>query len=346
MDGAARLPLQYFDGRSARARSAQAWIDGDQLHVHVSDLAEAAPLHFDVSSVTWPERQRHGQRQALLPGGGLLVCADAQAWDAWVEGSGRRDSWVVRLMQSWRAAALAGALILISLFALWRWGAPLAANAVVRAMPEATNEELGRATLTQLDEYLLKPSQLSETERTDITQRFGRFVAASPGMPRYELAFRDGGKALGPNAFALPGHTIVLTDALVVLMRDHPEAIMGVLGHEMGHLRHRHATRQLVQASLLGLASGLFVGDYSTVMAGAPVLFAQMAYSRDFEREADAEALAMLRAAGLSPQGMVLFFERLAKQGHGNNSMPIAFSSHPADEERIRFFGGSAPAQR
>jgi len=114
---------------------------------------------------------------------------------------------------------------------------------------------------------------------------------------------------------------------------------MGVLGHELGHLRHRHAMRGLVHASLLSLAAGVFIGDYSSLLAGAPVLFAQMGYSRDLEREADTEALAMLKAAGLSPQGMISFFERLGKEGKGNK-LPIAFSSHPPDAERIRFFGG------
>jgi len=338
---ATRLALDYFDGHSARAVPVEAWVEGAELHVQTPHQL----LRFAVARVVWPERQRHGQRQALLPGGGLLACADARAWDAWTADHGRKDSLIVKLMQSWRAALLAGVLILAFLFSLWRWGAPLAAERLAQSMPEAMTEEIGDRTLAQLDEYLLKPSKLSEAERTDVAARFAGFVAASPGMPKYELEFRDGGKGVGPNAFALPGRTIVLTDALVELMRDHPEAIMGVLGHELGHLRHRHAMRQLIQASMLGLATGLFIGDYSTLLAGAPVLFAQMAYSRDFEREADAQALAMLNAAGLSPRGMVLFFERMAKQGRAN-TLPTAFSSHPADEERIRFFGGSAPARR
>lgn len=47
----------------------------------------------------------------------------------------------------------------------------------------------------------------------------------------------------------------------------------------------------------------------------------------------------LLRGAGIDPRVMVLFFERLAKETeeHKVHMLPTAFSSHPANAERIAF---------
>ena len=82
------------------------------------------------------------------------------------------------------------------------------------------------------------------------------------------------------------------------------------------------------------------------VLAAIPALVGQMAYSRDAEREADAHSVRLMRAGGIAPAAMVEFFERARawrdsddgrKLGAGFDP-GIAFSSHPADAERIAFF--------
>ena len=175
-------------------------------------------------------------------------------------------------------------------------------------------------------------------------------LAATEGQAatmEWTLLLRAGGETLGPNAFALPGGTIVVTDELLELLEGEPATLLGVLGHEWGHLRHRHGMRAVAQASLLALATSLVLGDVSGVAAGIPALVGQLGYSRDAEREADAEAVRVLRAAGHSPAAMVVLFERLqAKRGAqaAGKSLPLALAlaSHPFDEERIAYFRAAA----
>ena len=96
---------------------------------------------------------------------------------------------------------------------------------------------------------------------------------------------------------------------------------------------------------------GIALGDFSTVLAGAPALLGQLAYSRDAEREADGESLHLLRANGIPPSVMVVFFEQArawrdseAGRKKGADFDPgIALASHPADDERIAFFRDAAP---
>ena len=111
-----------------------------------------------------------------------------------------------------------------------------------------------------------------------------------------QVMFRKGG-ALGPNAFALPDGTIVFTDEMVRLA-EHDDELSAVLAHEIGHVVRRHGMRTIIQDSLLGFLILAITGDItgsSELFIGLPVLLTEMAYSREFEREADQYALAYMQ---------------------------------------------------
>ena len=334
------LQADFFDGRNAASWPVTVWLDGQQLQVAGDGIHLTSPA----SQAIWPEHQRHGQRQVLLDGGGVLSFGDAAAYDAWVTDNGRRQSLVVTLQQSWRMTAAALLMLLLCLAAAWRWGVPALAEQLVVLVPETVQAQIGQQSLAYLDEHWLKPSQIDSASQLALTRRF--FNAAGAARlrtgepPAYRLKFRDGGQSLGPNAFALPGGDIVVTDALIALLLDQPDAVVGVLAHELGHVRHRHGLRVAMQAGAVGLIAGLVVGDYSALLAAAPALLAQMDYSRDFEREADGFARQTLRGAGIDPKVMLTFFERVAdwRRDNADHPLPMAISSHPADAERMAFF--------
>jgi Zn-dependent protease with chaperone function len=373
-------PVDYFDGRSARAQPVSLRIDGETLVIRGDAVARREP----VREVTWPERTRRGARIAHLAGGGSLVCGDGEAWDRWVLAHGRSDTWVVRVQQSWRwvLVALLGLVALLVL--LEDRGIPWAAGAIVAATPQRVDSAVGEVTLEALDRDLLKPSGLAAGEQARLRAAFESALATLPRgtVPAHRLVFRS--LPTGPNAFALPGGTIVLGDELVRLVDGDPDVIVGVLGHELGHLRHRDGMRMVVQAAALGLLASLVLGDVSSVVAAAPVILAQARYSRAAERAADAEAVRVLRASGRSPAVMVGFFERVgqwrragapplaspsastpasraagplpraSEAGVGQrrgapgpgprlpDDLGIAVASHPADAERIRYFEAAA----
>lgn len=338
MGDAPRLAADWFDGRSARGRPVQVWVDGATLHFgdHTEPLA----------GLTWPERQRHGQRQILLPGGGLLSFADAPAFDAWAQASGRGDSLVVRWQQSWRLAALSLLLLVASLAAGYRWGLPWAVDRAVDVLPASVEQRLGEQVLAGLEGDWLKPSRLTAAQQRAWRERWAaaldkaRDAGRTPLPARYEIHIRDGGKSLGPNAFALPGGDIVITDALLALLADEPDAVMTVLAHELGHVQHRHGLRLMLRAGAVGIVAAVIVGDFSSLLAAAPAVLASNAYSRDNEREADVYGRTLARAGGVDTSRMGVFFERLAKKhaSVSDNPVAIAISSHPADAERVKFF--------
>ncbi len=338
------LPATYFDGRSPqpqpvllRLQEGVLWIEGEQGTRQV-------PTH----EITWPERQRHGLRVAQLNSGGSLQCEDAAAWDALAQAAGRLESPVVRAQQSWRGTLLAGALLIALAVAGTLWGVPLAARATVALVPSSAEAALGDAVYSSIKAEWLKPSTLpaarQQALREMFTQALARTATPDEPVPKITLHFHAA-PGMGPNALALPGGTIVLTDELVALAQGRDDMLIGVLAHEAGHVQARHGLRMVVQATLIGAVTSLAWGDFSTLLAAAPAVLGQMAYSRDFEREADAQALHVLRANRLDGSAMVEFFDRIEawERGKGGGKdagdAPALLSSHPLNDERRAFFG-------
>lgn len=334
------LQADYFDGRSTRAQSVTLWLDQDQLW-----LRSAAGLqHYPLRAVVWPERARHGQRQAQLPDGGLLSCADAAAWDRWARrataGQGLGEGLALRWINSWRRVTLALVLLLGMGSLAWTWGMPALGDLLAKALPTSVDQQVGDQALAQLDAAVLQPSRLSAGDQALWRQRFAQFLAeGQPAQQDYRLAFRQGGPLIRANALALPGGHILVTDELVALLQDQPDALMGVLAHELGHVEQRHGVRALSRTMVGAALGGLLMGDFSGLIAAAPALLMQPHGSRHFEREADHSARDRLRAAGRSPRAMVLLFQRLSQGRPATpGTLELAFASHPATAERIRFF--------
>jgi predicted Zn-dependent protease len=326
----------YFDGRSARGQPVQLRIEGDEL---VAD--GETPRRWPLADATWPERTRHGQRVVQLRGGGALQAADAAAFDHWRQAAGGHESWVVRAQQNWRAA-LAAALLLVSLAAAgYLWGVPLASRVVLVAVPHRVDAAWGEAALAQLDGRWLQPSALPEARQRALRREFAELVTSgfpANDAPAWQLHFRAADQRIGANAFALPAGHIVVTDALVQKLEGHDDTLLGVLAHELGHVRHRHGMQSLVQAALIGAATGVVIGDFSSLLAGGAALLGEMGYSRDAERAADTEAVRLLRASGRSPAVMVVLFDKLRADPAHAAGGPVALASHPVDEERVRYF--------
>jgi Zn-dependent protease with chaperone function len=365
------LAAELFDGSSARPSSVTLRVEGDMLridgngngdsggHGDAGGVARRVPLR----AVRWPERTRHGARVAHFQDGGSVQALDAGDWDAWARASGIGESAVVTAQQSWRATGMAVVLLVALAGAGYLWGVPWLARGVLALLPVSIDKAIGEAALGSIDATLLGPSKTPEARQRELRNAFERALAKSrPGGAggaggagaAHQLIFRGspagvrpGRSPLGPNAFALPGGTIVVTDDMLELLAGRDDVLIGVLGHEFGHVQRRHGMRLLVQATVIGTAAGIAVGDFSSVLAAAPALLGQSAYSRDFEREADADAIALLRADGLSPAVMIELFDRLAArrstgEERGTPDLGIALASHPADAERVARFRDAA----
>ncbi len=142
------------------------------------------------------------------------------------------------------------------------------------------------------------------------------------------------------NAFAVPGHRIVLSRRIIEEALTADE-IAGVIGHEAGHSAELHPEASLVRSvGFWALVQMMFTGTPGAVGNIGSVLV-QLGYTRSAERAADDHALKLLRQASISPKGMADFFRRMdtVRPGQGTTKAAGAndiLSSHPSNVERIR----------
>ena len=158
-----------------------------------------------------------------------------------------------------------------------------------------------------------------------------RLVAASPTPYHYRFFI---GKDHAVNAFAMPAGYIVVNAGLIKQAKS-AEELAGVLAHEIAHVEQRHAVRGIVQSlgftavwsSLAGNIGASLAGESARALAG-------LRFSREQETAADDGGLARLRAAGISPAGMVSFFANLQQKDDAIPESMTVLSSHPSSTER------------
>jgi len=320
---ASAVPARYFDGHTSRLYQVTLTVS-DGVAVLVGDIERHCPL----DQLRVSERSSHAVRKVSFPDGAYLEIADQAAFNHLLHDTGHRDSWVVRLQQSWRGAVLATVATIVALWLSYLYLLPLVAKGVAYAIPQSVERQLGQGVLDMLDRHVFAPSELDGARQQALRARFARLSVPGDDMPEHRIVFRK--SRIGPNAFALPSGDIVLTDEMVALMPD-DDAVMGVLAHELGHLQKRHLTRRIIQTSAVGAGAALLFGDVSTVVAALPPLLLDLKYSRDVEREADDYAIAMLRQNGIALEHLAQVFVALGKLGDA----PPYLSSHPASAERI-----------
>ncbi|AAZ98030.1 putative Zn-dependent protease [Thiobacillus denitrificans ATCC 25259] len=329
-----RFAADYFDGETSRAHAVEASVDAGHLRVRGGAVDFAVSL--DRVQVAPPA----GQARSVvhLPDARELHSADAAALLelSRLSASARPERWA-HLLESRLGFALAALVVSILIVtAGLRWGVPAVAQLAAHALPGWVDERIGEEALALMDELSLSPSTLPAARQQALTQKIADQCRRQT-CPSYRLLFRDS-KLFGANAMALPGGTVVVTDALVGLAR-HDEELLAVVAHELGHVRHRHGLRMALQSLGAGAILVAVTGDIGSVTdlaAGLPSLRLQSGYSRDMEREADAYALAWLNTACIPPTRFAAILGRIDDDASDTGLL----DSHPGTRERLGPFRG------
>jgi Zn-dependent protease with chaperone function len=341
----APMNAHYFDGHSARLHPASLSVHGAVLRIATAGAERSVPLE----AVRLGEPFANAPLVLRLQDGASCEVAPGAERQALLEAIGYRKSRVVRWQERW-PAALAALVLLVALLALLYFkGIPAATERVAEALPPAVEVKLGQAALAGLEARgLVQPSRLSDERIAEVQALLAQALPAHPRVPMRLLV--RAAPRLGANAFALPDGTIVLTDAMVRLVqtRDNQlpargkDELLAVIGHEVGHVEHRHTARVMAASSLSAALSATLFGDFSAVAAGLPAVLSQMQYSRAMELDADDYAVAVLRRNGIGPAPLGWALSALEHQAPDEESTPRwlkdtmgYLSTHPATRERI-----------
>lgn len=232
------------------------------------------------------------------------------------------------------------------------YGVPLTAKVVAHALPQNVLTFASEQTMAALDGTFFSPSTLDDPVKQRVREHFRAAVDQHPQL-NLKVLFRDGGR-IGANAMALPDGTVVFTDQMVELA-ERDDELLAVFAHEIGHIVHRHGMRSVVQDSVLAFLLVTITGDASAtaeIFLALPVILTELAYSRDFEREADDYALDYLQTHNIPSENFSQLMARLESAARAERDKASAqpkgqngekpwrnyLSSHPSTAERLKKF--------
>ncbi|GIV29691.1 MAG: metalloprotease [Bacteroidia bacterium] len=222
--------------------------------------------------------------------------------------------------------------IATSIYFAFTYGTDWLSSIVADVIPMEIQKQIGKASLQSMDAQSFEKSSLPFYTQNKIRQKF--FQLVNKDSNEITLLFRN---APYPNAFALPGNYIVILDSLVRMSKDTIQYadVMGVLGHEAGHLHYKHSLRLMIKAGITGIIIGYLIGDFSSFVATTAHQLLSLSYSREFEEQADDYAILLLHKNKISTIPLAKMLEKIS-QPADNEEIPVFLSTHPVTKERVK----------
>ena len=276
-------------------------------------------------------------RRVTFPDGSVFETWDNDGIDRYLAARGRGGAGFVHWLEQFRLRLIVIVLVAFALGGgVYRWGVPALVEVAIWTTPPIVPKLMGEGTMQALDKTTFSPTKLPEGRRKEIADGFARIAAQSPrGAGAYNLNFRDGG-IIGPNAFALPDGTLVVTDQLVEMAGGDTEMIVGVLAHEIGHVELEHSLRQFYRAAGMTGLIMLIAGDIGSAVEDVLVQgggLLALSYSREAETNADRRSVELMAKAGYDPTAIARFFTMIEEK-FGDTSDTSILSTHPGTPQR------------
>jgi Zn-dependent protease with chaperone function len=321
----AAWPGRYLSGQTPERIDVTVVIERDCLRL---DRPDTSPVTWPFPSVRLTQGARPGEHVRLerVDTDEVVVIEDRGFLDSLrrlAPGSAVARS--ARPLQRPRVMLWVGGTI-SALVGGYLWALPTFAGLLAAFVPLGWEVDLGNAVADRLapSESLCDDPRLNAA-LDRIVARLEGSLTASP----YDFRISVVDDSL-VNAFAAPGGRIVVMRGLLESSAT-AEELAGVLAHEIQHVELRHGTRAILRALPLQAAVSMIGDGRGAALIG---MFGALSYARGDESEADREGIRLLQAAGVDPQGMIAFFEKLDAQ-QGSTPAPLTyFSTHPATEER------------
>ena len=162
------------------------------------------------------------------------------------------------------------------------------------------------------------------------------------------------------NAFALPGGVIRVTDKLLDVIQPTRGELAALVGHEMGHVIHRHSQARILQSKIVSWIVQAFIYDdhddvqetfgqaLGELLAKSAAWLGQQRFSRLDEYQADATSWELLvdashKYGGYNPQSLHSLLSKLwnLERGKSDNKDYVLnvvenwSRTHPATKDRL-----------
>jgi predicted Zn-dependent protease len=213
---------------------------------------------------------------------------------------------------------------------------PVTGESELALISEEQEIQMGR----QADEQVVASMGLVEDEALQSYVRdLGSRLAARSERPELPWTFRVVDDP-AVNAFALPGGFVYVTRGMLSHLTSEAQ-LVGILGHEIGHVTARHSVNQVSRAQLaqLGLGVGMVLAPEELQplgqVAGSGLQLLFLKFSRDDERQSDALGVEYMSALGYDPAALADVFQMLDRVGdQAGGGVPTWASTHPDPSDR------------
>ena len=252
----------------------------------------------------------------------------------------------MRLASGLLSLCLLAALPLVPPVARAQQGLPELGDASSSVLSPQMERKIGESVMRDI--RFNHPSYVDDPEINEYLNVLGyRLLSAIPGA-RLDFEFFAVREA-SINAFAFPGGFVGMHTGLLSAA-DNESEVASVLAHEIAHVTQRHIARlfgaqqQIQLPTMIAMAAAILAARTRPDLAGGAVMAAQgaaiqgqLAYTRDFEREADRIGFQTLQAAGFDVRAMPTFFEKLQRftRVTDDGKAPGYLRSHPLTADRI-----------
>jgi len=177
-----------------------------------------------------------------------------------------------------------------------------------------------------------------DQRRQTFIKEIGRRLLGAPSIrgTEYRYDFHVLADPSVVNAFALPGGQVFITDALLSRLTSE-DMVAGVVGHEIGHVIHRHGAERMAKMDLTQGLTGAAVlasGNYDTAQAAQMIgNLVNMSYGREQELESDEIGVLLMIESGYDPEALISVMDVL-EEASGGSKVPEFQSTHPSPENR------------
>jgi len=221
-----------------------------------------------------------------------------------------------------------------------RLGSALQKSSQAMSLSNAQVQEYVRSAVTQMDaQNKVAPASSQYTKRLNKLTSNMKSINGTP--LNFKVYITD-----DINAFACADGSVRVYTGIMDMMTD--EELLGIIGHEIGHVANEDSKDAFKQALLNSALSDAIGAADTRVAALTDGQLGKLAqglasakYSRKQESQADDYGYDFLKASGVNPYNMVLAFEKMqaleSRSGSkASGALANAFSDHPDTAARIK----------
>lgn len=248
----------------------------------------------------------------------------------------KRD-WLHKL-ETWKKSLIVSLIVLVSATVFWvTIGSDMVARWLANQIPEKLEYEIGKNIVSTLEGIGMTITEPVDDREKKLEEIFNLLVENSD-IENIQFQLYIINNFGGENALAIPGGHILFTSDMVnrYLSEDWEEdAIAGVVGHEIGHIIHKHSLKILIKSALISSIFTILTGDVSVVSFAMAQQILVLSYQRKQEEEADEYAIKLLLKSGMNPEPFINLMLDLERR-YKTDVIPEFVKTHPHTSERVK----------